>query len=96
MTLQSSIWLGKSKHIFLLFLTREAVYNLSMNSQRCLSACEKDKFDVILGHGEEGETEGEILLAFTINDKFSSEEEQVRGWFTYILLLETLIQLGLK
>ena len=48
-----------------------------MNSQRCLSACEKDKFDVILGHGEEGETEGEILLAFTINDKFSSEEEQV-------------------
>ena len=49
---------------------------MSMTSQRCLSACEKDKFDVILGHGEEGETEGEILLAFTINDKFSSEEEQ--------------------
>ena len=41
-----------------------------------MSACEKDKFDVILGHGEEGETEGEMLLAFTINDKFSSEEEQ--------------------
>ena len=47
-----------------------------------MSACEKDKFDVILGHGEEGETEGEVLLAFTINDKFSSEEEQARVWFS--------------
>ena len=43
---------------------------------RCLSACEKDKFDVILGHGEEGEEEGEVLLTFTINDRFSSEEMQ--------------------
>ena len=42
----------------------------------CLSACEKDKFDVILGHGEEPEEEGEVLLTFTINDRFSSEEEQ--------------------
>ena len=44
--------------------------------QRCLSACEKDKFDIILGHGEEGEEEGEVLLTFTINDRFYSEEEQ--------------------
>ena len=43
---------------------------------RCLSACEKDKYDVILGHGEEGEEEGEVLLTFTINDRFSSEEMQ--------------------
>ena len=46
------------------------------NQSRCLSACEKDKFDVILGHGDEGEEEGEVLLTFTINDRFYSEEEQ--------------------
>ena len=44
-----------------------------------MSACEKDKFDVILGHGEEAEEEGEVLLTFTINDRFSSEEEQGGG-----------------
>ena len=49
-----------------------AIYELT----GCLSACEKDKFDVILGHGEKGEVEGEVLLTFTINDRFSSQEEQ--------------------
>ena len=34
-----------------------AIYELT----GCLSACEKDKFDVILGHGEKGEVEGEVL-----------------------------------
>ena len=49
-----------------------AIYELT----GCLSACEKDKFDVILGHGEKGEVEGEVLQTFTINDRFSSQEEQ--------------------
>ena len=64
------------------------------NLPRCLSACEKDKFDVILGHGDEGDEEGEVLLTFTINDRFYSEEEQgglVHYYFisecTYIVLL---------
>ena len=43
-----------------------------------MSACEKDKFDLTLGHGDEMEEEGEILLTFTINDRFYSLEEQVR------------------
>ena len=46
-----------------------------------MSACEKDKFDLVLGHGDEVEEEGEILLTFTINDRFYSEEEQVRTGF---------------
>ena len=49
---------------------------------RCLSACNKDKFDLVLGHGDEVEEEGEILLTFTINDRFYSEEEQVGILFT--------------
>ena len=59
---------------------------------RCLSACEKDKFNVVLGHGEEGE-EGEVLLKFTINDRFASEEEQgCKHQFTNYIFHESLVR----
>ena len=58
----------------------------------CMSACEKDKFEVILGHGEEPEENGEVLLTFTINDRFSSEEEQ--GWWSHSLVIFPIILTG--
>ena len=62
------------------------MFSIPPSPRRCMSACEKDKFDVIIGHGEEAEEEGEVLLTFTINDRFSSEEEQggVIGHFPYL------------